>query len=187
MPGGYFEFYAVAVEPNKRPSEATKFRYVDADYTVVFVKDEAGEPMNGVGVWFIERSERIYTDEEGFAAQRIIGEETIIIPFLENHVFEPSATIGGRGGTLTYVGKPSVEQVIRTDLAFNPVEFQDPGKLNPFVSPRIREAMNRLIDRHHLASIAGEFVYPIWTFLTRTALTTASWKMFLLAGNELRL
>jgi hypothetical protein len=167
MPGGYFEFYAVAVEPNKRPSEATKFRYVDADYTVVIVKDEAGEPMNGVGVWFIERSERIYTDEEGFAAQRIIGEETIIIPFLENHVFEPSATIGGRGGTLTYVGKPSVEQVIRTDLAFNPVEFQDPGKLNPFVSPRIREAMNRLIDRHHLASIAGEFVYPIWTFLTR--------------------
>jgi len=167
MPGESFEFYAVAVEPNKRPSEATKFRYVDADYTVVIVKNEAGQPMEGVRVSFVDGSELIYTDEEGFAAQRISAEETIIVPFYENHVFEPSARIGGRGDSLTYVGRHNEdEDLVKTELTFNPAEFHDPGKLNPFVSSRIREAMNRLIDRDHLVSIAGESVYPIWTFLT---------------------
>jgi peptide/nickel transport system substrate-binding protein len=38
------------------------------------------------------------------------------------------------------------------DLTFNPVgpEFPGTGKLNPFSSPKIREAMNWLIDRDHI-------------------------------------
>jgi len=51
------------------------------------------------------------------------------------------------------------------DLTFNPSGpiFAGTGKLNPFAVPRIREAMNRLVDRHHIAQeIYGGLAAPRW-------------------------
>ena len=55
------------------------------------------------------------------------------------------------------------------ELTFNPVgpEFPATGKLNPFAVPRIREAMNYLIDRNYIASeIMGGLAVPRYTALT---------------------
>lgn len=55
------------------------------------------------------------------------------------------------------------------DLTFNPVgpEFPATGKLNPFSVPRIREAMNYLIDRKYIAEeICGGLAVPRYTALT---------------------
>jgi len=55
------------------------------------------------------------------------------------------------------------------ELTFNPVgpEFPGTGKLNPFAVPRIREAMNYLIDRSYIASeIMGGMAVPRYTALT---------------------
>ena len=35
------------------------------------------------------------------------------------------------------------------EMTFNPAEFAD-GRLNPFTSPKIREAMNWLMDRNYI-------------------------------------
>ena len=54
------------------------------------------------------------------------------------------------------------------ELTFNPVgpEFPATGKLNPFSVPRIREAMNYLIDRNYLANeIMGGLAVPRYTAL----------------------
>ncbi|MGC8987032.1 ABC transporter substrate-binding protein [Infirmifilum sp.] len=51
------------------------------------------------------------------------------------------------------------------DLTFNPVgpEFPATGKLNPFSDPRIREAMNWLVDRNYIANeIFGGLAVPKW-------------------------
>ena len=51
------------------------------------------------------------------------------------------------------------------ELTMNPAEFDD-GRLNPFVVPRIREAMNWLIDREHIAQeIYGGMAVPKYTTL----------------------
>nr|BAJ48351.1 peptide/nickel ABC transporter substrate-binding protein [Candidatus Caldarchaeum subterraneum] len=55
------------------------------------------------------------------------------------------------------------------ELTFNPVgpEFPATGKLNPFSVPRIREAMNYLIDRGYIANeIMGGLGVPRYTALT---------------------
>jgi Predicted solute binding protein len=55
------------------------------------------------------------------------------------------------------------------ELTFNPVgpEFPATGKLNPFAVPRIREAMNYLVDRNYIASeIMGGLAVPRYTALT---------------------
>ncbi len=55
------------------------------------------------------------------------------------------------------------------ELTFNPVgpEFPATGKLNPFAVPRIREAMNYLIDRNYIATeIMGGLAVPRYTALT---------------------
>ena len=55
------------------------------------------------------------------------------------------------------------------DLTFNPVGpiFPGTGTLNPFAVPRIREAMNYLIDRSYLANeIWGGLAVPKYTVLT---------------------
>ncbi|MEM0493920.1 MAG: ABC transporter substrate-binding protein [Thermofilum sp.] len=49
------------------------------------------------------------------------------------------------------------------ELTFNPVgpEFPATGKLNPFSNPRIREAMNWLVDRNYIVNeIMGGFARP---------------------------
>jgi hypothetical protein len=55
------------------------------------------------------------------------------------------------------------------ELTFNPVgpEFPATGKLNPFVVPRIREAMNYLVDRNYIVSeIMGGLAVPRYATLT---------------------
>ncbi|MCS7119896.1 MAG: ABC transporter substrate-binding protein [Nitrososphaerota archaeon] len=55
------------------------------------------------------------------------------------------------------------------EFTFNPVgpEFPTTGKLNPFSVPRIREAMNYLIDRDYIANeICGGLAVPRYTVLT---------------------
>jgi peptide/nickel transport system substrate-binding protein len=55
------------------------------------------------------------------------------------------------------------------ELTFNPAgpEFPETGKLNPFSVPRIREAMNWLIDRNHIGQeIMGGMGIPRFTPLT---------------------
>ncbi|MDW8042111.1 MAG: ABC transporter substrate-binding protein [Nitrososphaerota archaeon] len=55
------------------------------------------------------------------------------------------------------------------ELTFNPVgpEFPATGKLNPFSVPRIREAMNYLIDRSYIANeIMAGMAMPRFTALT---------------------
>ncbi|MCS7094601.1 MAG: ABC transporter substrate-binding protein [Thaumarchaeota archaeon] len=55
------------------------------------------------------------------------------------------------------------------ELTFNPVgpEFPATGKLNPFSVPRIREAMNYLVDRSYVANeITGGLAIPRYTVLT---------------------
>ncbi|RLE70366.1 MAG: ABC transporter substrate-binding protein, partial [Thermoprotei archaeon] len=57
------------------------------------------------------------------------------------------------------------------DLTFNPVgpTFPATGELNPFSVPRIREAMNYLIDRDYIASeIMGGLAVPRYTALSPT-------------------
>jgi len=54
------------------------------------------------------------------------------------------------------------------ELTFNPVgpEFPGTGKLNPFAVPKIREAMNWLIDRQHVVDeYMGGLGVPKWTAL----------------------
>jgi peptide/nickel transport system substrate-binding protein len=54
------------------------------------------------------------------------------------------------------------------DLTFNPVgpEFPATGKLNPFSVPRIREAINYLVDRNYIANeIMGGLAVPRYTAL----------------------
>lgn len=49
------------------------------------------------------------------------------------------------------------------ELTFNPVEFTN-GKLNPFTSAKVREAMNWLIDRKYITEeIMGGMAVPRWT------------------------
>lgn len=55
------------------------------------------------------------------------------------------------------------------DLTFNPVGpvFPKTGKLNPFAVPRIREAMNWLIDRNYIADeIMGGLAVPRYTAIS---------------------
>ncbi len=55
------------------------------------------------------------------------------------------------------------------ELTFNPVgpEFPATGKLNPFSVPRIREAMNYLVDRNYIANeIMGGLAVPRYTALS---------------------
>ncbi len=55
------------------------------------------------------------------------------------------------------------------ELTFNPVgpEFPATGELNPFSNPRIREAMNYLIDRHYIVEeIMGGLAVPRWLPIT---------------------
>lgn len=55
------------------------------------------------------------------------------------------------------------------ELTFNPSgpEFPETGKLNPFAVPRIREAMNWLVDREHIAQeIMGGMASPRFTPIT---------------------
>ena len=55
------------------------------------------------------------------------------------------------------------------ELTFNPVgpEFPATGKLNPFSVPRIREAINYLVDRSYIASeIMGGLGVPRYTALS---------------------
>jgi len=52
------------------------------------------------------------------------------------------------------------------ELTFNPVgpEFPTTGKLNPFSSSRVREAMNYLVDRRYIAEeLCGGLAVPRWT------------------------
>jgi len=55
------------------------------------------------------------------------------------------------------------------ELTFNPVgpEFQD-GRLNPFSDPRIREAMNYIVDRKYIVDeIMGGLATPKWLPVSR--------------------
>ncbi len=55
------------------------------------------------------------------------------------------------------------------EIAFNPVgpEFPNTGKLNPFASAKVREAMNWLIDRDHVANeIAKGLAVPRYLAIT---------------------
>lgn len=91
----------------------------------------------------------------------------MVIPYATGYTFEPAVRIGGPGDVLEYKGAPSNDRFFRFDLTFNPMEFYAADRLNPFASAEIREAMNWLVDRDHLASLAGGDAEPIWTFLTR--------------------
>jgi len=58
------------------------------------------------------------------------------------------------------------------ELTFNPSGpvFDGTGKLNPFAVPRIREAMNWLIDRNYIAQeIMGGLATPRWTALNNAS------------------
>lgn len=57
------------------------------------------------------------------------------------------------------------------ELTFNPVgpEFPVTGELNPFAIPRIREAMNYIVDRGYIAEeISGGLAIPRYTTITPT-------------------
>ena len=68
------------------------------------------------------------------------------------------------------------------ELTFNPAgPVFNNGKLNPFASPRVREAMNILIDRDHIVNnIFGGLATSRWTSLNSASLDAA------LLGSEVR-
>jgi hypothetical protein len=164
MPDDCFEFWALVAEPNKLPGEVKRFWFVTPQHVVVEVKDALGQPISGFEVEFlIPGSEKRLTDEGGRSAQRVHVDG--LIAFLQLGS-QSRAQIGRPGETITFVvgGESAIATCVKTELTFNPVEFSDPDRLNPFSSAVIREAMNRFVDRHFLAGL-GPSSQPMWTFL----------------------
>ena len=163
----FFECHAVATAPNKISSEVIYFKYVDPEYVVIKVVDEDGSAVSDAGVWFMDGTDMTLTDHRGLAVQKITAEETIIYSELQGYHLEPGGAIGKKGDIVTFVAYPSSQESrSKKELTFNPAAFRDPDKLNPFASPAIREAVNWLIDREHIAfSIQKSQSLPMYTFV----------------------
>lgn len=166
MPDDLFEIWAMVAEPNKLPGEVKRFWYVTPQYVVVEVRNESGQPVSGVTVEFrIPGFEQEVTDERGVAAQKVRVDGLIAVPSLPDYFFQPEVQIGVPGDTLTFVALAGSEsqQTFKHELSLNPAKISDPGRLNPFSSAVIREAMNRFLDRRYLAELA--LSEPSLTFL----------------------
>jgi hypothetical protein len=136
----------------------------------IAVQDSEGKGVSGVRIEFTDGSKAIETDVRGIAILNTTASSTIACPFLEDHAFEPQAAIVEKGDDVVFTASPQPYRSSRYyELTFNPVVFNDvDGKqrLNPFSSAKIREAMNRLIDRDYVThSFFGESATPIVTFV----------------------
>ena len=97
-------------------------------------------PTTGGAVLTNARGEAVLNTD---ALDVVVGTYTVIR-------IEPEAVVAKKGDWLEF----TMSRML--DLTFNPVPFED--GLNPFAFPKIREAMNRLIDRNYIVSsfIEGE-------------------------------
>jgi peptide/nickel transport system substrate-binding protein len=97
-------------------------------------------PTTGGAVLTNARGEAVLNTD---ALDVVVGTYTVIR-------IEPEAVVAQKGDWLEF----TMSRML--DLTFNPVPFED--GLNPFAFPKIREAMNRLIDRNYIVSsfIEGE-------------------------------
>ena len=115
------------------------------------------------------------------------SDPAIVIPKLENGEIDIFAgPITDRGLLAQIEASPELDYYqsygLYYELTFNPAgPVFNNGKLNPFAVPRVREAMNYLIDRDYLAqNVLSNLPTPRWTALNSVSLDAA------LLGGEVR-
>jgi len=92
-------------------------------------------------------------DEVVFTEESSPGRLTALIERGSHHLYTQgidSATIYRQAQTSQAVDY-ELSHGTAVELTLNPAEFKDEQRLNPFREPRIREAMNRLVDRRYIA------------------------------------
>lgn len=143
--------------------------YNEAESVRIPVQDLSGEGISGISFRVTDGSDDVQTNSKGFAILNTSASSVIVEPYLQGHSFEPKAAIVEKGENIDFTIYPEpYPNELKYELTFNPVEFSnaDGEKLNPFSSPKIREAMNRLIDRNRAADIFGGTSIPILTFIS---------------------
>lgn len=115
----------------------------------IFIRliDESGQPVEGV--WMPTTGGAVLTNARGEAVLNTDALDVVVGTYTVIRI-EPEAVVAQKGDWLEF----TMSRML--DLTFNPVPFED--GLNPFAFPKIREAMNRLIDRNYIVSsfIEGE-------------------------------
>jgi len=115
----------------------------------IFIRliDESGQPVEGV--WMPTTGGAVLTNARGEAVLNTDALDVVVGTYTVIRI-EPEAVVAQKGDRLEF----TMSRML--DLTFNPVPFED--GLNPFAFPKIREAMNRLIDRNYIVSsfIEGE-------------------------------
>jgi len=149
--------------------------YSPAESILIAVTDVSGSPVPGVYLGLTDGSGSLETTDQGIAVLNTHASSTLIAPFLAGHTLQPQGAIAQKGDELSFVAYPEPPaRLIYFDLTFNPVVFSNEDQLNPFASPRIREAMNRLLDReymaeHIVAQVTGEPASPSLTMIPPVA------------------
>ncbi|ABM61850.1 ABC transporter substrate-binding protein [Halorhodospira halophila] len=107
-------------------------------------RGEPGEPADRRGA---------LVDEVVFTEESDPGRLTALIEHGSHHLFTQgidSATIFRQAQDSDQVGH-FLSHGTAIELTLNPAAFEDDQRLNPFQEPRIREALNRLVDRRYVA------------------------------------
>ena len=119
----------------------------ETDSIFIRLIDESGQPVEGV--WMPTTGGAVLTNARGEAVLNTDALDVVVGTYTVIRI-EPEAVVAQKGDWLEF----TMSRML--DLTFNPVPFED--GLNPFAFPKIREAMNRLIDRNYIVSsfIEGE-------------------------------
>ena len=172
MPPASLEVHPVAVKANMIQSEIKTFSYRPSgalEGLVIKIVDPSGKGIEGLRVNLTDRPDPVYTDKNGMVTVESSADEVIAAPQDAGYAFEPEVLFWKPGeDELKFVAAALSEAPKQHgifELTFNPVTFEDESKFNPFASAKIREAMNRFIDREYILQSAKGDVKPILTFI----------------------
>lgn len=140
--------------------------YNENESTKLVVRDEHGEPQEGVVFTFTDGSHYTQTNRDGEGILNTSAVDTFAQPSLGSNDFEPRVALVGKGEEVEFVMREESVGFSTMELTFNVADFST-GKLNPFSNQQIREAMNWLVDRDHIAAIYDQDgkARPMYTVL----------------------
>lgn len=177
-PGWEFSYWIGEVEDSFAPEtkvlldgdkSVTAVFYHEEQSILINVADQWGSGIGGVPFYLSDGSS-LNTNDRGFAVLNTAASSILIAPKASDFFYQPQAAVAEKGDSPAFLVSPVPNPPVTfVELSFNPAVFSTENgtaRLNPFSVPKIREAMNRLVNRSYIADniYAGTLV-PCLTYI----------------------
>ena len=143
--------------------------YHEEQSILINVADQWGSGIGGVPFYLSDGSS-LNTNDRGFAVLNTAASSILIAPKASDFFYQPQAAVAEKGDSPAFLVSPVPNPPVTfVELSFNPAVFSTENgtaRLNPLSVPKIREAMNRLVNRSYIAdSIYAGTLVPCLTYI----------------------